>query len=74
MDGATTLGLGTLNASGQTAFTASSLPAGSHLITATYAGGGGFSGSMSVLTQTVNKATTTTKVTSSLNPSLVKQG
>jgi hypothetical protein len=56
MDGATTLGSGTLNATGQTAFTASSLLAGSH---STSPG----------LAQMVNKAGTSTSLASSMNPS-----
>ena len=47
MDGPATLGSSTLNASGQATLTASSLLAGSHSMTAVYAGGGGFSGSTS---------------------------
>jgi hypothetical protein len=74
MDGATILGSGTLNASGQTTFTVSNLLAGSHSITAVYAGGGSFSGSTSpVLTQTVNKAGTSTSLSSSVNPSVSGQ-
>jgi hypothetical protein len=74
MDGATTLGSGTLNASGQTSFTASSLLTGTHSITAVYSGGGGFVGSTSPgLTQTVNQAGTSTSLTSSINPSMSGQ-
>ncbi len=70
MDGATTLGSGTLNATGQTTLTASSLLAGSHSITAVYSGGGGFTGSTSPgLAQMVNKAGTSTSLASSMNPS-----
>jgi len=74
MDGAATLGSGTLNASGQATLTPTTLLAGSHSITAVYAGGGGFSGSTSpALTQTVNKASTSTSVSSSVNPSVAGQ-
>jgi hypothetical protein len=74
MDGAVTLGSIALNASGQTTLTVSSLLAGSHSITAVYAGGGGFSGSTSpALAQMVNKAGTSTSVSSSVNPSVSGQ-
>jgi hypothetical protein len=76
-DGATNIGTGTL--SGNTAtFTTTSLATGSHNITANYAGNANYAASTSpVLTQTVNAAppaTTTTSVTSSLNPSTFGQG
>jgi unsaturated chondroitin disaccharide hydrolase len=74
MDGAAVLGSSSLNANGQATLTVSSLLAGSHSITAVYAGGGGFSGSTSpALTQTVNKASTSTSVSSSVNPSAAGQ-
>ncbi|MGH9909628.1 MAG: Ig-like domain repeat protein, partial [Nitrososphaerales archaeon] len=68
-DGTTAIGTGTL--SGNTAtFTTSSLTIGSHSITAVYSGNVNFNPSTSpVLTQTVNKGSTTTAVTSSVNPS-----
>ncbi|HLJ94968.1 MAG TPA: Ig-like domain repeat protein [Gemmataceae bacterium] len=70
MDGTTTLGTGTLNASGVATFTSSGLSVGSHTITAMYGGDSTFSSSTSTgLTQMVNPARTTTVVTSSLNPS-----
>jgi hypothetical protein len=73
-DGATTLGTGTLNASGQATFTTSSLSAGSHSITAVYGGGGAFTPSNSpMLTQTVAQGATTTSLSSSANPSTVGQ-
>ncbi|HEY6291622.1 MAG TPA: Ig-like domain repeat protein [Terriglobia bacterium] len=69
-DGSTTLGTGTLGPGGKSTFTIATLAVGSHSITAVYAGNVDFGGSTSpVLTQTVNKATSTTTVTSSLNPS-----
>jgi hypothetical protein len=57
MDGATTLGSGSLNATGQATFTTSTLSWGSsHSITAVYGGNSNFSGSTSaVLTQTVKR-------------------
>ncbi len=57
-EGVTTLGSGTLNGSGVATFSTSSLTAGSHVITAEYAGAANFSGSTSdPLTQQVNAAT-----------------
>ena len=56
-EGTTTLGTGTLNASGVATFTISTLAAGSHSIKATYNGDATFKTSTSaVLTQTVNRA------------------
>jgi hypothetical protein len=58
-DGATTLGTGTLNGAGQATFTTAALAAGSHSITAAYAGDANFIGSTSpALTQVVNAPTT----------------
>jgi hypothetical protein len=73
MDGATTLGTGTL--SGTTAtFSTSSLAVGTHSITAVYGGSAGFTGSTSPnLSQVVNLGATTTTVVSNLNPSLQGQ-
>ena len=68
-DGAATLGSGTLSGgSPNTAtYTTSALGGGPHSITAAYSGDGNFLTSTSgVLTQTVNKASTTTDVHSSL--------
>jgi hypothetical protein len=54
-DEVTTIGVGTLNASGQATFTISILEIGTHHITAVYNGFAGFSGSTSpVVAQTVN--------------------
>ncbi|HEY7302895.1 MAG TPA: Ig-like domain repeat protein [Bryobacteraceae bacterium] len=68
-DGSNTLG--TVNVSNNKAtFTAQALVAGSHSITAVYSGGPNRIGSTSAaLTETVNKASTTTSLVSSLNPS-----
>jgi hypothetical protein len=65
--------LGTSSLSGGSAtYINSALSVGSHSITAVYAGDSAYSGSTSsVLTQTINKADTTTGVVSSLNPSNV---
>ena len=76
-DGATNIGTGTL--SGNTAtFATSTLTTGSHSITATYNGNASYAASTSTpaLTQVVNAAppaTTTTSITSSLNPSTFGQ-
>jgi len=61
-DGLTTLGVGTVNASGQATFTTNRLSAATvlHLITATYGGSTNFNGSLSgILLQAVNKAVLT---------------
>src|SRR5262249_36756819 len=74
MDGALALGTGSIGPGGIATFTTSNLAVGSHSTTAVYAGDPNFSGSMSAaLTQTVNKASTTTNLTSSLNPSKTGQ-
>ncbi len=68
-DGTTTLGTITV-VKGQASLSTSSLAVGSHSITAVYSGDGTFAGSTSQpITQTVNKANTTTLLTSSPNPS-----
>src|SRR5439155_1665125 len=73
-DGANTLGTGALNSTGQAKFTISKLAVGSHPITASYGGDAKFSGSTSsTLNQTVKKASTTTLVSSSANPSVSGQ-
>jgi len=67
-DGATTLGTGTV-AGGVASFTTSTLTAATHSITAAYGGNGTYLPSTSVaLSQKVNKASSTTTLTSSLNP------
>ncbi len=73
MDGAAVLGDAVLSG-GQAAFRTPSLSAGSHSITAVYAGDGNFEASTSAgVTQTVSAAATTTVVGSSLNPSTYGQ-
>jgi Big-like domain-containing protein len=68
-DGATSLGTISV-VSGQASLSTSSLAGGSHSITAVYSGDGSFAGSTSLaFPQTVNKASTTTVLTSSPNPS-----
>ncbi len=73
-DGATTLGTGTLDGSGQATFSTSALTTGSHFITAVYAGDAIYNSSTSSpLTQNVNQNSSTTSVVSSVNPSAVTQ-
>jgi len=70
LDGSTQLGTGTLNSSGVTTYTTSSLATGQHSITAAYGGDAKNAASTStVLTQTVNADSTTTTLASSANPS-----
>jgi hypothetical protein len=65
LDGATTLGAASLNASGKAILATNSLSAGSHSIKAVYNASGNFAGDTSnTLNYTVSKATTTTKITS----------
>jgi len=69
MKGTTLLGTGTLSG-GSASFMTSTLPVGSSSIKAVYGGDSNFNGSTSkVVKQVVSKATTTTALTSSLNPS-----
>ena len=73
-DGATVLGTGTVNASGQATLSTASLSVDSHSITAEYSGDSNFNGSASpAFNQTVSRASTTTSVASSLNPSVYGQ-
>jgi hypothetical protein len=73
-NGTTSLGSATLNASGVAALTKTNLPAGSLSITATYNGDSETAKSTSAsLPQTVNQASSTTTVKSSLNPLLLGQ-
>ncbi len=74
MDGANTLGTGTLDGSGKATYSTTALAVSSHTITAAYAGDGNFTrSSSSALTQTVNKDGTTAVVMSSANPSVLNQ-
>jgi hypothetical protein len=74
-DGTALLGTGAVNASGQATFSTSALTSGSHAITAVYTDSNGFfyKSTSAVLTQTVNKAATTTTLTSSANTALSNQ-
>ena len=68
-DGSSTLGTGALS-SGKASFSISTLALGSHSITAVYGGSTDFAGSTSpVLHQTVKQASSSSSLTSSLNPS-----
>ena len=70
-DGSTTLGTGTISG-GQATFTYVGLSVGSHSITAVYGGDTSYAGSTSpAITQTVTKASSSTTLTSSANPSNV---
>jgi large repetitive protein len=69
-DGATSIGSGTLNGSGVAVFSTTALAAGTHPITATYAGDTNtLPGTSAVTTQTVDKWSTTTLLSSSGSPS-----
>jgi len=73
LDGTTTLGSATLSG-GKASYSSSTLVAGSHSITVSYSGSSTYTPSTSaVLTQTVDQATTTTKLSSSNNPSVYGQ-
>jgi len=68
------LGSGILNTAGKATFSTSTLGAGAHTLTALYVGNAGDAASRSAaLTQTVNKAATTTAMASTLNPSVYGQ-
>ncbi|HWQ31854.1 MAG TPA: Ig-like domain repeat protein, partial [Blastocatellia bacterium] len=73
-DGATVLGTGTLNGSGQATLTLSSLSVGTHQITAEYGGDNNYAATnSSALSLSVSKASTTTTVVASANPVTVNQ-
>ncbi len=73
-DGAKVLAAMSLGTGAFTAFTTSALTAGAHSITATYSGDFYYVGSAApAVTETVNKAATSTSLTSSLNPSFAGQ-
>jgi len=72
-NGTTSVGSGTL-INGSASIVVSSLAVGSHSMTAAYQGNASFAGSTSApLAQTVKVATTTTSLTSSLNPAGTNQ-
>jgi hypothetical protein len=68
MKGTTVLGTGRLSG-GSASFTTSTLPGGTDYIKAVYGGDSDFLRSAKAVSQVVNKATTTTTLASSLNPS-----
>jgi autotransporter-associated beta strand protein len=73
-DGLTTLGVGTLDASGHATLTTSALATGSHAIATIYSGDANFIAASSVpVTQTINPAAATVTVTSSTNRSTFGQ-
>src|SRR5262249_28765382 len=73
LDGAATLGTATLS-SGSATFAISSLAVGNHTITVSYSGCSNFTGRTSpAITQTVNQASSSSSVASSLNPSVFGQ-
>src|SRR5712692_7629980 len=75
LDGATSLGAGTLDSSGIATLTTASLAVGAHSVTASYGGDTNFNpSSSSALSQTVNKGPTTVTAISSANPSVFGQG
>lgn len=72
MDGTTSLGTTALDAAGLATLTISTLVVGTHPLSAVYAGDTNYATSTSsALSQVVNRATTTTLLASSSNPSLV---
>jgi len=74
LDGATSLGTGTLDSSGMATLTTASLAVGAHSITTSYGGDTNFNPSnSSPLAQTVNKGATTVTAISSANPSVFGQ-
>jgi predicted pyridoxine 5'-phosphate oxidase superfamily flavin-nucleotide-binding protein len=72
-EGATTLAANVSLSGGHAAFSTSSLPPGSHTITAAYNGDGTFLPSSSATTQVVNQDGTTTALSSSADPSVFGQ-
>src|SRR6202795_255396 len=72
MKGTTVLGTGSLSG-GSASFTTSTLKTGTYSITAAYGGDANFAASKSKVTQIVSKATTTTTLSSSQNPSNLGQ-
>ena len=72
LDGLTNLGSANL-VNGQATFTISTLTPGLHSLLATYGGDGSFSQNSSTTGLTVNKASTTTSLSSSANPSNFNQ-
>jgi uncharacterized repeat protein (TIGR01451 family) len=72
-DNGTVIGSAALDGSGHATFDTSTLAVGAHTITAEYLGDGGFLGSSGAVEQIVTRASTTTTLTSSVNPSVYGQ-
>ena len=74
MDGAATLGTGTLNGAGLATFTTSALAVGTHPVTAVYGGDATYAGSTSgIVNQAISPLASATALVSSLNPANVGQ-
>src|SRR5262249_10839794 len=74
IDGVTQPGAASLNASRQASITLSNLTVGSHTVRALYSGDANFAaGSSAVLTQTVNKASISTTVSSNVSTAVYGQ-
>ncbi len=75
LDGTKTLGTATINSStGIATLTTTQLAVGSHTLSASYAGGGAFAGSVSTsVTETITPPATTTTINVSSNPGNIKQ-
>lgn len=71
-DGTTTLGTAAVNASGQAAYSTTALTAGSHVITATYAASGGFTGSAASITQVMTAAPGSFTITASPSTQIIR--
>lgn len=69
-EGAATLGSDALDGNGQASFSTSSLGTGMHTITAMYTPDAGFASSMGNVVQNVNKASTSTSLSTSPDPSI----
>jgi len=67
-DGSTVLGTGTLNSSGTASYLATSLGAGSHALSAQYAGDGNFTGSTGSMSQSIQKTATQVSLTATPSP------
>ncbi|TLY51289.1 MAG: hypothetical protein E6K53_07880 [Gammaproteobacteria bacterium] len=75
LDGATTIGSGTLNASGMATLTTSALAVGTHSITAQYAGSGTYAGSTSnLVNQTVNAVVLPSSTQLTVSPTTAAPG
>ncbi|HZU24736.1 MAG TPA: Ig-like domain-containing protein, partial [Bryobacteraceae bacterium] len=64
----TTLASNVVLSGGVATFTTSSLPAGSHFITAVYSGGNGFSAGSAMMAQNIHSSASTTQVAAAPNP------